>query len=118
MEYPAGHRYDALTQGGDLNTVLAAFKQRDVQLLFQFLYGNTQGGLADVTALSGTSKMLLLRQRHDVAQLSQSHGVTVSSSRNASREDRSLRYTISTRYPARFHRSRWNLHYFGATTNT
>jgi hypothetical protein len=61
MEYAAGHRYDALTQGGDPNTVLAALEQRDVQLLFQFLYGNTQSGLADVAALSGTSKMLFLR---------------------------------------------------------
>ena len=61
MEYAAGHRDNALTQGGDPHTVLAALKQRDVQLLLQFLDGNTQSRLTDVTALSGTSKVLLLR---------------------------------------------------------
>ena len=77
--------------------IITALEQRDIQLFFQFLDGDAQGRLADVTALGGTSKVLLLRQCHDVAQLSQGHGVARSSSHQSCRAPQIIRQRLSVR---------------------
>src|SRR5690606_28024793 len=62
-----------LTQRRCLYTRFATLEQSDTQFIFKFFNGDTESGLTDKTALCGFSKMLLLCQGDDIAQLSECH---------------------------------------------
>src|SRR5690606_14247000 len=73
LQYPPGLGYYAFTDRGYPHGALAALEQQHTKLLFQFFYANRERRLAHMTPFGSTSKMLLLGQGNNIAQLGKSH---------------------------------------------
>jgi hypothetical protein len=68
---------DLLAFRGEALEPLAALDYLYVKLGFEFADGGGQGWLGDVARLRGTSEVALTRQRAQVLQLAQQHGVSL-----------------------------------------